>query len=204
MACDECNCYFSFWSLFFPFTPLTAGKRKISKKWKKRLQISLFYTSVIKLMIIWYWSVPEIWHVTDVIVISHFGLFFALLTPPPPNSQKNENFTKMKKYPGDIIILHKCTKTHDNMMCCSWDMVRGRCNYFSFWATFCPFTPLTAQKIKISLKWKKVLEISSFYASVPKIMIICYIVLEIWHMMYVIVVFHLGNFLHFYPLTAQK
>ena len=110
----------------------------------------------------------------------------------------------MKKYPGDIIILHKCTKTHDNMMCCSWDMVRGRCNYFSFWATFCPFTPLTAQKIKISLKWKKVLEISSFYASVPKIMIICYIVLEIWHMMYVIVVFHLGNFLHFYPLTAQK
>ena len=28
------------------------------------------------------------------------------------------------------------------------------CNYFSFWAIFCPFTPLTARKIN-SLKTKK-------------------------------------------------
>ena len=34
-------------------------------------------------------------------------------------------------------------------------MVRGRCNYFSFWAIFCPFTPLTAQEIKISKKQNK-------------------------------------------------
>ena len=39
-------------------------------------------------------TVPEIWHVTDVTVIFHFGLFFALL---PPNSPKNERFRKMKK-----------------------------------------------------------------------------------------------------------
>ena len=39
-------------------------------------------------------TVPEIWHVTDVTVIFHFGLFFALL---PPNSPKNEHFRKMKK-----------------------------------------------------------------------------------------------------------
>ena len=53
----------------------------------------------------------------------------------------------------------------------SWDMVCDRCNcYFSFWAVFCPFTPLTAQKFKILKKWKKTLEISSFYKSVPKIM----------------------------------
>ena len=50
-------------------------------------------------MIIGY-TVPEIWHVTDVIVIFHFGLFFALL---PPNSRKK----KIKKTPGDIIILQK-------------------------------------------------------------------------------------------------
>ena len=50
------------------------------KKRKKQLQISSFYTGVPKTMIIDY-TVPEIWHVTDVIVIFHFGLFFALLPP---------------------------------------------------------------------------------------------------------------------------
>ena len=54
--------------------------------------------------------VPEIWRVTDVIVIFHFGLFFTLL---PPNSPKNENFKKIKKNTGDIIILHMCTKNYD-------------------------------------------------------------------------------------------
>ena len=48
----------------------------------------------------------------DVIVISHFGLFFALL---PPNSPKKQNFEKTKKKPGDIIILHMCTKNYDQM-----------------------------------------------------------------------------------------
>ena len=37
-------------------------------------------------------------------------------------------------------------------------MVCDGCNYFSFWAIFCPFTPsppLTARKIKIKKKEKK-------------------------------------------------
>ena len=55
-------------------------------------------------------TVPEIWHVTHVIVIFHFRLFFALL---PPNSPKNQNFKKLKKVPGDIIILNMCTKNYD-------------------------------------------------------------------------------------------
>ena len=59
-------------------------------------------------MIICY-AVPEIWHMTEVIITFHFGLLFALL---PPNSPKNQNFKK-KKRPGDIIILHMCTKNHD-------------------------------------------------------------------------------------------
>ena len=61
------------------------------------------------------------------------------------------------------------------MLYCSWDMVCDRCNYFSFWAIFCPFNNLTARKIKLKkTKWKKHLEISSVYTSVPKIMIISY------------------------------
>ena len=65
-----------------------------------------------------------------------------------------------------------CAINYDQMMYDSWDMVHDRCNcYFSFWAIVCPFTQLTAQKIKILKKWKKLLEISSFYICVPKIMI---------------------------------
>ena len=61
MAHDGCNCYFSFWNIFCPFTPP-----------------------------------PH---------------------PPanPPNRPKNERF----KVPGDIIILHNCTKNHDHMLYCS-------------------------------------------------------------------------------------
>ena len=75
-------------------------KWKCQKKIKKHLEISSFYTSVPKLMIICY-AVPEIWYVTDVIVVFHFGLFFAVLPPPPfppPNSPRNINFKKMKKH----------------------------------------------------------------------------------------------------------
>ena len=128
--------FLSFWTVFCPFTPLTTQKIKILKNWKKHLEISSFYTSVPKIMIMSY---------TD------------------------------------------------------------RCNcYFSFWAIFCPFTPLTAQKIKILKKWKKHLEISSFYNSVPKIMIICYTVPEIWHVTDVIVIFHFRVFLPFHPPKCQK
>ena len=78
-------------------------------------------------------------------------LFFILgqiLPFYPPNNPKNQNFKKVKKAPGDTIILHKCTKNHDHMLFCSWDMVCDKCHcYFSFWAIFCPYT---TQKIEIS------------------------------------------------------
>ena len=134
-------------------------------------------------------TIPEIRSKTDK-KICHFGPFFALL-PLPPNDPQCQNFEKMKKTPGDAIILHKCTKNYDHMVYCFWDMTCDRCNYFSFWAIFCPFT---ARKIKIWKKWKKLLEISLFYTSVPKIMIICYTVPEICLVTDVIVIFHFGLF----------
>ena len=83
-----------------------------------------------------------------------FCAIFAFL--PPNNSPKNQNFEKIKKMPGDIIILHMLTKDYDQMTYGSWDMLRDKCNrYFSFWAIFYPFTPLTAQKINILKNEKK-------------------------------------------------
>ena len=110
----RCNRYFSFWAMFCPFTTLTAWKIEIKKKTKKHLEIS-FYTSVPKIMIICY-TVPEILHVMNAIVIFHFGLFFALLPPTQPKKQKL--FKKWKKTPGDIIT--------DQIMYSSWDMVHSR------------------------------------------------------------------------------
>ena len=109
---------------------------------------------------------------------SHFGLVFALLLPLKPKISK---FWKNEKMPGDLIILDKCTKNYDQMMYGSWDTVRDRCNcYFSIWTIFCPFTPLTAQKLKILKKWKKHMETSSFNICVPKTMIRWCTVPEKW------------------------
>ena len=145
------------------FALLTTQRINILKKWKKPLEIS-FYTSLPEMTIIWY-MIPEISARTDRF-FCHLGPFFALL---PTNSPKNENFKKMKKTPGDII-LHKCTKNHDHRLYCSWDKERDKCNYFSFWVIFCPFTLLTTQKTKISKKRrrKKHPEVSSFNTSYQK------------------------------------
>ena len=48
---------------------------------------------------------------TDVIVIFYFGLLFAPFTPL--TAQKIKISKKIKKAPGDIIILHMCTKNYD-------------------------------------------------------------------------------------------
>ena len=98
----------------------------------------------------------------------------------PPNSPKNQNFEKMNKTTGDIIILRKSTENYDHMKFGSWDMVHDGFYYFSFWAIFWPFMPLTARKIKILKKWKKVLDISSFHIYVPKIIIRWCTVPEVW------------------------
>ena len=116
-------------SNFLPFSTTNNSKNQDFEKWKKCLEISSFYTSVPKIMILCH-TVPEIWHVTDVICIFHFKLFFALLPPaplpPPPQQSKKTKFHKMKKTTGDIIILDMWTKNYDHMMYSSWDMVSKR------------------------------------------------------------------------------
>ena len=67
----------TFWAIFCHFTLLTIGKIKILKKWKKHLEISLVYTCVPKMTIIWC-MLHEIWNKTD-IIFCHFGPFIAQL-----------------------------------------------------------------------------------------------------------------------------
>ena len=113
----------------------------------------------------------------------------------------------MRKALGDIIILHKCTKTHDHILSCSWDMPCGRYNYFSFWTIFCPPPPppLTTQKMKISKKkWKKCLEISFLTQLYQKSWsyVILFLRYSTWQMQ--LLFFSLWYFLHFYPTNSAK
>ena len=80
-----------FLPFYLPNSPKNQNEKK--EKRKKHLEIS-FYISVPKIMIICY-TAPEIWHVTDVIVIFHFGLFVALFTLL--TAQKIKFFKKWKK-----------------------------------------------------------------------------------------------------------
>ena len=54
--------------------------------------------------------VTEVWSAS---MFCHFGSFFALLTH---KDQEKQNFEKMKKVPGDIIILHMSTINDNHMM----------------------------------------------------------------------------------------
>ena len=147
-ATDRIFCYFGPLLPFYPH-PQQPKKWKILKKWKKHLEILSLYTCVPKMKIIWC-MIPEIWSMwqTEFLVILDCFLPFY-----PYNNPKNQNFEKLKKIHGYIIILYKCTKHHDH---CSLDMACNKFNcYFSFWAVFYPFTSPTARKIKILKKWRK-------------------------------------------------
>ena len=139
--------------------------------------------------------VPEILSITD-IIFCHFGPTFDLL---PPNNPKKQNLKKWKKkQPGDIIILHMCTINDNHMMYGSWVIQHDRHIFLSFWTVFFLFTPLTTKKSKILKKWKKHLEILSFYKVYHK-----WQSYDVWFMRYgawwIEFFVILDWFLHFYP-----
>ena len=144
---------------FLPFYPpsLTIQKLKISKKWEKipgdmryHHCTEVYQKSGLYVILFLRYGARQVWLLFC--ILGYFLLFY------PLTAQRTKILKKWKKSHGDIIILHSFTKNYDHMLYCSWDMAHGRCNcYFSFWAVFCPLTPLTAQKIKISKKKKETL-----------------------------------------------
>ena len=101
MVCNGHNfCHYG--PFFCHYTPLMTRIIKILIKWKKHLEMVLFYICVPSIMIIWC-MVPEIRSATDRI-FCNFGLFFALL---PPNDSESQNYEKMKKS-LDIPSFYTC------------------------------------------------------------------------------------------------
>ena len=109
-----------------------------------------------------------------------FLSFWSIFSPFSPLKNWKIKIWKLKKTPGDIIILHICTINDNHMMYSSWDMEHERQKFLSFWTIFCPFTPLWTQKIKIFKIWKKQLKVLSFYKCVWLMTVIWCMVPEIW------------------------
>ena len=109
------------------------------------------------------------------VILSHFLSFYSL-----SNNPENQQFDKLKIVSGDIIILQMYTINDNHVIGGSSDMEWDGHNFLSCSTIFCLFTPLANQKIKISKKWKKIQEISSFYTCVPKTKITWCMAPEIW------------------------
>ena len=158
--------FLSFWIIFCLFTPspLMIHKIKIlAKNEKKCLEILSFYIYMCTInedcMIYGSWNIRCDWQ--------EFLSFWVIFCPFIPLTMQKIKILKLKKTPVDIIILQMCTINDSHMMYASWDnMECNGQNFLSFWTNFCPFT-LPTPKIKILKKWKKLLEILSFYTSVP-------------------------------------
>ena len=131
-----------------------------------------------------YWSGP----IKNKIILIFTKLLFFLRNPP-----------------GDIIILHLCTKNLDDMIYSSSDAERDKLKLV-FLGHFFPFILFKLPKIKILKIRKKLLGISSFYTCLPKNTIIWCQVPEIQSETNRIFC-HFGLFLPFYsppPLTTRK
>ena len=163
---------------FLPFYPSNSPKNRNFKKMKKPLEISSFYKSVPKIKIIWC-TVPEIWCITDAIVIFHFGLSFPFYTF---NLLEKWKFQKNKKnsWRYHFTQVYRKSWSYGTLIL---KYGADRCNcYLSFWS-FLPFYLSNNPNNQNFIKWKKHPEISSFYTCVPKIMIRWFTVPEIWCMM---------------------
>ena len=132
------------------------------------------------------------------VILGHFLPFY------PANNPKNQNFEKMKKTPGDNIILQMCSINDNHMKYGSWDMETNGHNFLSFWTIFCPSNPLKTKKIKISKKWKNAWRYHHFMQEYENHdhMLYCS-----WDMAHDRCNFHFSFwaiFCPFTPLTAQK
>ena len=132
-----------------PFFALSAPWQPTkSKFWKKNIKKKHTHTheDIIILQIctindshIYVCIVPEIWSAMDRIF---FVILDCLLSFYLPNNLKNQNFEKMKKTPGDIIILHMCTINDNHMMYGSWDMEHVTDRIFCHFGLFFALLPL--------------------------------------------------------------
>ena len=102
------------------------------------------------------WQLYYVWFLRYGVKQTELLSFWAIFCPfTPLKTRAIKILKKRKKTPGYIIILHMCTINENYIMYGFWVMKCDRQNFLSFLTVFCPFSPLTTQKIKTLKKWKK-------------------------------------------------
>ena len=100
------------------------------------------------------WRSYDVWFLGywghHVELLRFFGLFFALFLP---NNLENQNFEKMKKTSGDIILLRMST-INENQDVWFLRYEGQQTDFFGYFGPFLPFSPLTTWKIVILKKMK--------------------------------------------------
>ena len=139
--CNVNDNFLSFWTIICPFTPLATWKIKILKKMQRRSGYIIFlYICTIN----GHHTLYDSWdnrvrRAEFFLIMDYFLPFYPLTT------QKTKILKKLKKIPGDIIVLYMCTINDNHMIYSSWDIECDGQNFLSFWIIFCPFTPMTTQ-----------------------------------------------------------
>ena len=139
MECSRQN-FLSLSTVVCPLTPnpppsLTTQKINILKKWKKAWRYYHFTHVYQK------WQLYDVWFLRYQVQQAEFFVILDYFFPfYPLNNLKNQQFEKMKKTHGDIIILHMCTINDSHMMYGFWDMEHDRHNFYHFGPIFALLT----------------------------------------------------------------
>ena len=151
MGQDKQN-FLSFWNIFCPFTPWKRGKSKFWKNETKNARGHYHFTHVYHK-----WKSYNVWFLRYgarqtifFLVLGHFLSFY------PSNNPEKQNFGKMK---NSAWGYHYFTQVYQK----SWSYAILFLRYgtqqlellFFILVYFLFFYPLTARKIKIEKKWKK-------------------------------------------------
>ena len=150
-------------------------KSKFWKNMKKCLEILSFYTYMCSIneghMKYGSWNIR--WD------RQKFLSFWAIFCPFSPLTTQKIKILKLKKTPGNIIILHVCTINHNYMI---WFLRYGvrQTEFFVILDHFLPFHPTIDPKNQNFEKWKKRLKILSFYKCASYVTVIWCMVPGIW------------------------
>ena len=108
-ATDIIFCHFRpFFNLLHHYWPqkLKFGKN-VTKTWRYYLFIQVHHKS--RSYDVWFMRY-KVQRTKFIVILGNF------LPSDPPNNPKNQNFEKILKNPGNIIILHLCTTNDDHMI----------------------------------------------------------------------------------------
>ena len=86
------------------------------------------------------WRSCDVWFLKDKVQQTDVLSFRAIFCPFSSLTTRKIKILKLKKAPGDIIILHICTINDSHMMYGSWDMERNR-QFFVILDRLLPFYP---------------------------------------------------------------